>query len=233
MTHRARGVRRHRRAVARASEEAMRPLAITLVLVCLASPSLADRTVRTVREDQPAAGLERIHVEFPVGRLVVEPSPDQRVHFVVQVRCKNDSRRCEERADEVIIDARRSGGMLRLDAERDGSWGTLGLTLHGVLQMPAELALRIKMGVGELTVEGLTDDVSVNLGVGKAKVWLREADVRSVDISSGVGDASLRVRRRSMEGSGWLGHHVRWNDGPGRAEVNVDLGVGEADVVLD
>jgi hypothetical protein len=41
------------------------------------------------------------------------------------------------------------------------------------------------------------------------------------------------VAGRNIEGSGWLGHKVRWGEGTGPARVEIRLGVGELDVDLD
>lgn len=205
-----------------------------LVAAALAVPALAaaDRTIRTLHEDRAATGVDMVRVNFPVGRLNVEPSTDGRVHFDVAVRCRNDRRRCEERAQDVDLDASLAGGTLRLKLEPHSDW-THDLKMEGVLRMPPDLPLRLEMGVGELTLHGLRDDVDVNLGVGEARLHLREADVRSVQVASGVGEANLTVGRRRMEGSGFLGHKVRWGEGTGRARVDLDLGVGESEVVLE
>ena len=49
----------------------------------------------------------------------------------------------------------------------------------------------------------------------------------------GIGEASLLVAGRAIEGSGWLGHTVRWREGTGPSRVAVNLGVGELAVRLD
>jgi prolyl-tRNA editing enzyme YbaK/EbsC (Cys-tRNA(Pro) deacylase) len=204
-----------------------------LLVVALASPAFADRTVRTLDDVQPAAGVDKVHLEFSVGQLTIEPSTDRNIHFTVKVRCKDNSRRCEERAEELEIEARRIGSTLKIEIPKTSGWDSNRATFRAVLLMPADLALRLEMGVGELTISGLAHDVDVNLGVGEARLRLDENHVREVTVSSGVGDASLRVGKRNLQGSGWLGHSVRWDDGPGRARIEVDLGVGETEVVLD
>jgi hypothetical protein len=210
----------------------MRILLIAVLALALPSPVFASRTIRTLHDDRSAAGFDRVKVNFPVGELVVQPSSDGRIHFDVDVRCKDDGGRCEEQAEEVELKTNTAGGTLKLEIEQGSSW-THRIKLRGVLLMPADLALRLEMGVGELTVNGLRDDVDIDLGVGQAHLQLREADVHTVRVASGVGDASLRVGRRHVEGSGFIGHSVSWGDGSGRARVALDLGVGESEVVLD
>src|SRR5258705_8568950 len=164
-----------------------------LLVVALASPALAaDRTVRTLEGVQPATGIEKVHLDFSVGELTVEPSTDRQVRFTVKVLCKGGSERCEERAQELEIEARRVGSTLKLEIPRVHGWnGDHRTNFRAVLQMPSDLPLKLEMGVGELTLSGLRDDVDVNLGVGKARLMLSEAHVKEVAVSSGVGDASL------------------------------------------
>jgi hypothetical protein len=79
----------------------------------------------------------------------------------------------------------------------------------------------------------MRDDLDVELGVGQVHVAMRQKDVRSVRLSSGVGDASLDVGARHMRSSGLIGHRLHWSEGPGHAEVEVEVGVGESSVELD
>jgi hypothetical protein len=209
----------------------MRILWLVVAALLVPASALADRTVRNLHEDHPAAGLERVRVKFPVGRLLIEASRDGQVHYDVQVRCRKE-RKCEEHAEEVSLETSVSGGTLTLEIDQRHDWNNR-IKLEGVLRMPPELALKLEMGVGEVTLHGLRDDVELNLGVGEANVRMREADVRTVKLSSGVGDATLRVGRRRMEGSGFIGHSVSWGDGSGRARVEVDLGVGDTRVELE
>ena len=210
----------------------MRFLMIVLAALVLPTAALADRTVRTLHDDRSASGIDRVKVNFPVGGLTIEPSTDGRIHYDVAVRCKDDSRRCDDQAEDMALKISNVGGTLKLDIDQGSDW-THKLKLRGVLRMPADIALRLEMGVGELNLAGLRDDVDVNLGVGEAHLRLREDDVRTVRVASGVGEANLLVGRRHVEGSGFIGHTVSWGDGSGRARVALDLGVGESEVVLD
>jgi hypothetical protein len=212
----------------------MRTAFLVVPLLLLVAPvASADRIVRTLTVDPATTGVDRVEVDFPVGELEVAPSPDDQVHLRVDVRCRGNSERCEDSARDVSIRTRTLGATLKLDLEHDSEWTMHRMRLFGVLRIPPTLAVRLKLGVGQITLRDLKDDVSVHVGVGEARLRLRESDVRAVDLSSGVGEASLVVGRRHLEGSGWLGHHVRWSDGAGRSHVEVELGVGETEVILD
>ena len=56
----------------------------------------------------------------------------------------------------------------------------------------------------------------------KSTIVMHEDDVRSVRLGVGIGEASLSVAGRSIEGSGWLGHKVRWGEGTGASRVAVN-----------
>jgi hypothetical protein len=90
------------------------------------------------------------------------------------------------------------------------------------------------MGVGELEVAGVDDDLSIDLGVGEVDVSVPEARFRSVDLDAGIGEASLRLPEGRYQGrrSFLIGSELDWHEGRGQAALVVDLGVGEVEVRL-
>ena len=59
-----------------------------------------------------------------------------------------------------------------------------------------------------------------------------ERAVESVDVQVSVGDASLRRGSRHLEGEGWLGKRIDWDEGNGASRVRVKLTAGDANVLL-
>ena len=142
--------------------------------------------------------------------------------------------RCRELARKVELTSGNSGSTLQV--ELDGwpkNLNNSGLSAHVDVRMPRQVALRADLGVGEFEAVGLISDLSLDIGVGEANIRAREADVRRVNLEVGVGEAILRVRDRDIEGSGFIGRDLSWSDGPGKAALTVDCGVGEVDVRLD
>jgi hypothetical protein len=205
-----------------------------LAAAVLAAPGAAhDRRVRTLSGDFATAGVERVDLRLPPGSVRIEPSPDGRVRVELDVLCSFDSRRCEERAERLALRASHEGNTLDLRVEGAPSLRAPGLHLRGRILVPPRKALEVDFPVGELRIDGVEGDLHVDAGVGEVAIVMGERHVRSVRLGVGIGEASLSVEDRRIEGSGWLGHKVRWGEGAGPSRVAVSLGVGEIDVKLE
>jgi hypothetical protein len=191
-----------------------------------------DRRITTLTRELSTAGVVRVELRLPVGSVRVEPSPDDKVHVDLEVWCSTTVFGCEEEARELELRTSRDGNRLlvRVDGIRSMA---LGLTARGRVLVPKGKAVEVDLPVGELEVRGVTGDLDVDVGVGDVAIELREPDVRTVRLRVGIGEATLAVAGRHIEGSGWLGQKVRWGDGTGAARVAVNLGVGELGVKLN
>ena len=98
-----------------------------------------------------------------------------------------------------------------------------------------QFPLEIDLGMGSLEISGPESDLWVDMGVGKVEAWLPRETVGLVSLNVGVGKAELfgagpRVESRR---SFLVGGEAYWDDGPGRARIHIDLGVGEIAVRLE
>lgn len=208
-------------------------LALAAVLLC-AVPALAedDETVRSFQKKIPAGGVDRVHVDFPVGEVEVTGTSGNDLDARLDLVCDNDNSRCREAARKVRFVYDTSGDELRLRV-RDWPKGKMkGLHVRARIGVPRALALRAELGVGELTVKGIENDVTADLGVGEVSVSLPESAVGSVHVDTGIGEASINAGGRRYESAGLFVREVSWKKGTGRARVEVDCGVGEASVSL-
>ena len=210
----------------------MKTLAIALFLALAASPAGAS-TVRELDSRLPVADATSVKADLPVGEFDVATSRDAEVHLRLRITCKDWNDKCEEQIHDLVIRARRDGSVLRFSLDNMPWIHNDSFKMKGTLEVPPKLAVQVKLGVGQLTVRDMRDDLDVELGVGEVHVAMRQKDVRSVRLSSGVGDASLDVGARHMRSSGLIGHRLHWSEGPGRAEVEVEVGVGQSSVELD
>jgi hypothetical protein len=120
------------------------------------------------------------------------------------------------------------------------------------VRVPERLAAVLKMGVGEVEVEGIEGGVDTTVGVGEITVDVpagtvrlkssvgevtvrhRAADVGRVDLDTNVGDVSLRVEDEFIEPerSLFVGSRLTW-DGKGDDDINVTVNIGEIDVSVN
>ncbi|MGH7731271.1 MAG: hypothetical protein ACRENJ_08485, partial [Candidatus Eiseniibacteriota bacterium] len=146
------------------------------------------------------------------------------------IHCTFDDHRCEERAQGLTIASGRRGNTLDV---RVVGMSTIRFHVQGRILVPRSTALEVDFPAGELTIRGVRGDLEVDVGAGEVAIAMHEGDVRSVRLGVGIGEASLSVAGRAIEGSGWLGQRVRWGEGTGGSRVDVNLGVGELGVTLN
>ena len=208
-------------------------LALAAVLLC-AVPALADddETVRSFQKKIPTGGIDRIHIDLPVGEVEVTGTSESEVDAHLDLVCDHDSSRCREAAQKVRFVYDTTGDELRLRV-RDWPKGKMkGLHVRARISVPRALSLRAELGVGELTVKGIENDLIADLGVGEVNVTLAESAVGSVSVDTGIGEASIYAGGRRYESAGLFVREVNWKKGTGRARVEVDCGVGEVSVSL-
>ena len=76
------------------------------------------------------------------------------------------------------------------------------------------------------------DDPALN---GDLTVRVPEAHVASVQVSTRIGDASVRGADGYLEGARrmLIGSRLRWDGGGGTARIEVGLKIGDAKVILE
>lgn len=209
----------------------------TALLLCAAllwaSSAGAEEIVRSFRQQIPAGGADGISLDFPVGEVTVEAWESSQVDLDVKLACNHHrTSRCAEAAKAVRLVYDTSGDRIRIQVKNWPKLGAKGLHVIARIHVPRDLPLRADLGVGELTVEGTTNDLTLGLGVGEVNVMVPKEAIGSVDLDTGVGEASLHANGRHYESAGLISRELRWDKGTGRAGVTVDCGVGEIDVTL-
>lgn len=193
----------------------------------------AEEIVRSFRQQIPVGGADGISLDFPVGEVTVEAWDSGQVDLDVKLACsRHRMSRCAEAAKAVRLVYDTSGDRLRIQVKNWPKFGTRGLHVIARVHVPRDLPLRADLGVGELTVEGTANDLTVGLGVGEVNITLPKEAIGSVDLDTGVGEANLVAAGRRYQSAGLLARELHWDKGTGRAGVTVDCGVGEIDVTL-
>ena len=208
-------------------------LAITFIFT-LTGFITADTTVRTLTKEISAEDVEWIFIDLPIGELEVKGTSGSTVQLHLKVKCEDrDSKKCRRAAEDLDLDVDQYSDGIEIGIDYWPKFRNKGMSLECLLETPRHLVLEVELGVGEVDVYGMEDDIEIDVGVGEVSVEIDESAVRSVSLDAGVGDASLRVGGRTIEGSGFIGHGLDWRDGPGKAFIEIDCGVGSINVHLD
>lgn len=214
---------------------AMKRIALLAGVTLLgALPASADEVVRTLNGQASAADVSGIHLDFPVGEVEVTAASGRQVQVRLELECDSPRKtRCVETAKGIELVTSTEDDRLRVSLKGWPKAGTKGLEATYIVSVPRDLPLKADLGVGEMKISGMENDVTADLGVGEVHVTMAENAVGSVGLDTGVGEASLYAQGRHWESSGFIARELNWNKGRGKAEVRVDCGVGEAQVRLE
>lgn len=212
----------------------MKKVAIALLVLVAATAAFAAEA-RKQSYSFPATGLDRVKLELPVGDIVVTAAASNQVRIDMVVRCSSMSSRCREIAKEIELASDRFGSSLDLEIDGYPEHGSGSPSVDLTIWMPASVAFKSEVGVGDTTVKGMEGDVEVSSGVGHVTLNGFENKVRSVHLESGLGSAKMWVKKRPIDVPGllFLGHELDWNEGKGNGRVEVEAGVGSVRVSID
>lgn len=210
----------------------MRAVFCVLIASFAALPLLAREPREEAVEITDTAGLSRVDVELPVGSLIVRATDGPQASIEMRVNC--GWRGNCERADRIALRVDRIGETLMIRVENFPE-SVRSLSVDFKLEVPRTFALTLEHGVGDSEIIGLLGDIEVELGVGDVFVESAAGAFRSVSAEVGVGDADFRLgRSHAGERAGFLflANEVEWDEGTGDSRIEIEVGVGDADVNL-
>lgn len=211
-------------------------LALAVALLLGASRADAAVVVRTIDETVAVDGQRVLTIDISVGSVTVEAGAGDRVTVEAELQCSRLNRRCRTQAENLglRVDQRTAAIAVDLRGYPRKSLGGLPQVDLRILAPPG-IAVEVSMGVGEVAISGIEANVAIDLGVGDVRVRLDREVASRVMLDVGVGLAAIEPSGDVSRRSGFLlfGNEVRWRNGSGDAEVQVDLGVGQVHVSLE
>jgi len=206
-----------------------RTLVALSLLVCL--PALAETKCKLMEQSFDAEGLGHLSIDVHVGELKVQPSEDGQVHVSVQACPRNgwfSFRKRTAEAAELKVERAQEHMSFTLNKDKYSETWTV--------RMPPSVALAADVGVGEADINGLASDIDVDMGVGDVQIEGRVADYHRVSGDVGVGEINVDA----VSGTGESHRAVvadseTWvaDGGEGKATIETDVGVGDADIKLN
>lgn len=205
---------------------------LMILLTCLFATVALARETRIIDYEHSAAGIKKIVLDAGVGDIEIIGDSGDKISAEVELKSKSSgwfSRHGVE-ISEIKIEADVSGDTLKLriyPREHNHKNITEDWTIH----LPARMMLDIDLGVGEITITDTTRDITIDLGVGSVNIESDYDEFGDIRAECGVGDASVRTPKGHDDGHGFISHTVH-NSGPGNAEINIDVGVGDVTIRL-
>lgn len=207
--------------------------AVVVAGVVLCTPALADaeRELEQVFRLEPQ---ETVAVSLRSGALQIEAGEvGHEVRARVTARCRRPSARCERRLARLRLAGHHGPDGLAVSLQGGSKWRTRGIDLRATLRVPASHPLAVEMDVGDLDVRGVERDLEVRVGIGDVRLHVPRAAVHRVALASGIGSAELYAPDAlAYDRLAGARDRVWWEQGPGEADVLVDLAIGDISVRL-
>lgn len=174
-----------------------------------------------------------IWLRVPAGDLAVEQARGSELTAELTVLCPSRSSRCAKAMQdlELITETNQDGVHLALNKNRAFSYRNSELIVR--IAVPPTHPVHIDVTAGDVDI-AVANCTEVNMEAGDLTLKVPESIVRSVNIDTGIGDASLSRKGRHLSGRRALlvGAEVNWDQGPGDCDIVVDLQAGDAKVDL-
>lgn len=210
--------------------------ALAILFVLLPTASVEAHFIDKVAID--SRQLKTLSLTLPVGELTIEGTNSNQITADIQLDCKQNDKACNEEKDAFQLKQEIDGKELKLElTHEDNDWKTgnnFDKAVTVVVKLPNSMIVNLEMGVGKATINKMASNLFVDMGVGEITVNSAKADVGSVDLISGIGDVSLQGDDIDVKASRPLlvGAKLNWHQGEGKNIVDIELGVGDANVWL-
>ncbi len=202
----------------------------SVTLLCLGSllsarPAVAEEHV--IREYSfDLSAIREIEFHASVGSMRILPADGNEVQLVLDIEGKDGGWfRGDKDVSGVELHSEVRGDRLILEQTEDNT------STEWTIRLPAVAMTTIEMGVGEVDAEFAATALNIDLGVGEVDVSAPLASAGRIDLSVGVGDASLQGGRSVEAERRVVSQEVRAT-GDGDLDIEIETGVGNIELVL-
>ncbi|MEL7060457.1 MAG: hypothetical protein AAGN46_10565 [Acidobacteriota bacterium] len=214
-------------------------LSLSAGLILVTAPASGDDPeaveVRTIEQTYVQGAARWLEIDQSLGSLRIEgtTSGDGRVHAEVVISCTRENvDNCRRRAARMRLAPRLDGDTLAVRLKGTPRGRLSGLEATMVVRAPASMALEVDMSGGDITIQGMRNHIEIDSAAGDVEIRYPQALLSQVRIDLGAGDGELRLVDGSLVEVSGFPRSIDWK-GAGLAEIEVDMGAGEAHVLLD
>lgn len=151
-------------------------IALLFTLLPLAGQAAVKRTLQAVT---PTADVTHVSINAGVGQLKVTPSTDDKIHVQVQLEQKSQnflwffhwmSNSTTKEIQQVTLQQQQNQGDIAYSLKYPDHLDESDIKQNWEVQVPAALAIKIQMGVGQLDLTGVAGGVDASLNVGEVSL---------------------------------------------------------------
>ncbi|GAB3521325.1 hypothetical protein [Photobacterium alginatilyticum] len=188
-----------------------------------------DKRTFTGSIDASEQALHKLVLEVPVGMVNVQVVDDGAVTYRVDVEDNSSGWSFfATDLDALVLSTQVTDQTLHLMIDEDG------ISQDWTLNVPKELALQLQLGVGNVDINGFSQTLSANIGVGSAWVGVNGAEYGHVSAAVGVGE----IQVHGFEQGNLVKERVIVSDqltitGTGSHHITIEIGVGDVNLSQD
>lgn len=187
--------------------------------------SLADSKV--VREYSfDVTKIHELEIHASVGSIDIIPGSGTELKLVLEIEGDQHGWfKRDKDVSEVELSSRMRGDRLILDQSENNT------NTQWTIELPAIARTDIHMGVGSIKAGFAATQLQIELGVGEIDIDYPKAAAGYIELSVGVGEATLRGTEDVTTTKAFVSHAVN-GYGDGAQDIDIHLGVGDVDVRL-
>lgn len=202
----------------------MRRVAFLLSALVIAASAYGG-AIRTLDYASPGEGVATVVINAGTGRIELRADASPAITARVEVTAKGAGQRSQDQLAKLTLKGELQGDTLHLKvALPDGDTHDIGESW--TVRVPARLAIKLNLGVGDISVFDSTGGVRVNVGVGDVKIEGLNASFGEISAAVGVGSTTLTAPGGRRDGTGFIGTSLSAR-GTGTASIHANAGVGD------
>lgn len=171
---------------------------------------------------------QAVVLDIEVGRVEVIATDESEVRVEVEVVASQSSwfnmwQQGDVSEIEIDADEQNDRLVLKLNHQDD-------LKQNWRVYLPRDAATDVDIGIGEVEVAGLENDLAIDLGVGRVVVN-NQHRYRDIELSSGVGEVQVRHNGEKVKvDQALVSQSYEQSSATGQYQLLVSVGVGQVEV---
>lgn len=198
----------------------------TLATSLLFSGSLSAESYKKISRTIDAAMLGSVEIEAAIAEMEIEFYDGDEIELEIELEADGNWMRWRRGdVDDIDLELRTTGDKVYLGIANQK------VQQHWRVKMPAKLAIAIDVGVGDIELDDISNNLDMDVGVGSVRVDVDDTDYAMIRASAGVGDTAI---------SGFSGKRVdnertfmtsdSYYYGDGTLEIDIEVGVGDVQI---
>jgi hypothetical protein len=212
----------------------MKRLLLSIPWILAVAPVLAADGLGELTKTFEIEAGQKVRLHLPVADLRLEVADGNQIKADLLVSCRWQQE-CADVLSDVDLVSSTTSRRFVVELQGLSQWQSAKVEVEGTLVVPRTADLELEIGVGDVKIHGVEQNLRVDMGVGKVKIWQPIASVKAISLEVNVGEAAIFGSAEDVSDRRpfLIGSEVFWDKGPGDARVEVEVGVGDISLWLE